>query len=183
MIRFTSFTRIFVFAAYLVGSVGFPVFDIGQINSSGAYPCEGHACGCTSAEQCWQKCCCTTATERLAWAKRNHVTPPVVLVQLLEAHPAESEQCDADHACCSHSQSATEPNRPSAKANRKWHFISSFQAMKCRGHHSYWSVAAEPALATTAALLWHVQSPEIGTVASSTVILESWGSSPPTPPG
>lgn len=40
------------------------------------YPCEGHACGCASADECWNQCCCYTPHQRRVWAIRNGVTPP-----------------------------------------------------------------------------------------------------------
>lgn len=40
------------------------------------FPCEDHACGCVSAEECWHDCCCYTPHQRLVWAIRNGVTPP-----------------------------------------------------------------------------------------------------------
>ncbi|MCU0719062.1 MAG: hypothetical protein MUC83_05115 [Pirellula sp.] len=44
------------------------------------YPCKGNLCGCQTAQQCWTSCCCTTPEERLAWAIKNNVTPPVYAV-------------------------------------------------------------------------------------------------------
>ena len=40
------------------------------------FPCQHCGCGCKSAEQCWISCCCFTPSEKLAWAKRNGITPP-----------------------------------------------------------------------------------------------------------
>ena len=40
------------------------------------FPCQHCGCGCKNAEQCWISCCCFTPSEKLAWAKRNGVTPP-----------------------------------------------------------------------------------------------------------
>lgn len=40
------------------------------------FPCDGHACGCWSAEQCWETCCCFTPRERVAWAQRERVAIP-----------------------------------------------------------------------------------------------------------
>lgn len=40
------------------------------------YPCESHACGCQSAEECWESCCCMSMVDRLAWAIANGVKPP-----------------------------------------------------------------------------------------------------------
>jgi hypothetical protein len=44
--------------AYLVGALGFPVPAATQKPSAIAFPCQNHACGCMTAEQCWQHCCC-----------------------------------------------------------------------------------------------------------------------------
>lgn len=40
------------------------------------FPCEEHACGCASADECWSSCCCYGEVERLAWAIANGVEPP-----------------------------------------------------------------------------------------------------------
>ncbi len=40
------------------------------------YPCMHCACGCSSADQCWQSCCCFNDEQKLAWAEKNGVTPP-----------------------------------------------------------------------------------------------------------
>ncbi len=44
------------------------------------YPCEGCACGCGSALECWTACCCHTPHERVVWALANGVKPPATLV-------------------------------------------------------------------------------------------------------
>jgi hypothetical protein len=40
------------------------------------FPCAGSSCGCRTATQCWESCCCSTFAERIAWARRNGVRPP-----------------------------------------------------------------------------------------------------------
>lgn len=50
--------------------------DILDKGESQPFPCQNHPCGCKTAEQCWTNCCCFTPAERLAWAKKNGVTPP-----------------------------------------------------------------------------------------------------------
>ena len=35
------------------------------------FPCMNSPCGCGSAEQCFESCCCHTPSERLAWARRH----------------------------------------------------------------------------------------------------------------
>src|SRR5712692_2979129 len=63
--------------AYLVAAVGLPLPALGdKDHNSQPYPCQDHPCGCSSAEQCWQHCCCFSPEERWAWARTNHVEPP-----------------------------------------------------------------------------------------------------------
>jgi hypothetical protein len=40
------------------------------------FPCEGCACGCGSAQECWSNCCCHTEQERIQWAIDRGVEPP-----------------------------------------------------------------------------------------------------------
>lgn len=94
-------------------------------DSSEAFPCQSCGCGCKTAEQCWTNCCCYTPTERLAWAKKNKVSPPKYAV-LSEAgapdatpiHLTGEDSCESDQSsqcgggrnasrekkCCSSSQ-------------------------------------------------------------------------------
>ena len=37
------------------------------------FPCQDRPCGCRSADQCRKKCCCFSADQKLAWAKRHRV--------------------------------------------------------------------------------------------------------------
>lgn len=49
-------------------------------STSEPFPCQHCACSCQSAARCWDKCCCHTDSEKLAWAARNGVQPPAFLV-------------------------------------------------------------------------------------------------------
>ncbi len=63
--------------AYLAATNGFPLPPPVVIKDGGKpFPCQGHACGCQTAEECWRHCCCFTPEERWAWAEENHVQPP-----------------------------------------------------------------------------------------------------------
>jgi hypothetical protein len=62
--------------AYLAASVGFPLPLLPAKSDGTPFPCQGHVCGCQSAEECWRHCCCYTAAERWAWARQHHVQPP-----------------------------------------------------------------------------------------------------------
>jgi hypothetical protein len=62
--------------AYAFLALGIPLpVPAGRISGE-PFPCMNHHCGCQSAEQCWQNCCCMTLEERLVWARQNHVRPP-----------------------------------------------------------------------------------------------------------
>jgi hypothetical protein len=87
-----------------------PTFHVSESISSEQYPCKGGSCGCKSAEQCWTSCCCNSPAQRLAWAKKNQVTPPEYAV--LEDTPPKKtvqavcleEKGDATkvgNSCCS----------------------------------------------------------------------------------
>jgi hypothetical protein len=62
--------------SFTVSGLGIPLPAVSVKDHNVPFPCQDHACGCTSAEQCWRNCCCFTATERWAWAKAHHVEPP-----------------------------------------------------------------------------------------------------------
>ena len=65
------------FFAYFAAAFGLPLPPPAVIKDGGKpFPCQGHACGCRTAEECWRHCCCYTAAERWAWAKEHHVQPP-----------------------------------------------------------------------------------------------------------
>ena len=64
-------------AIYLFLSLGIQLPLPAAKTSGEPYPCMNHPCGCATAEQCWRHCCCTTLEQRLAWARENHVTPPI----------------------------------------------------------------------------------------------------------
>ena len=88
----------------IVGSIGFPMPPVG---AGGAFPCQGHGCGCNSAEACWLGCCCLTPAQRLAWAEENGVTPPSEFLATLTAEDradaenrAEAEEARPAVAVC-----------------------------------------------------------------------------------
>ncbi|MEX0671058.1 MAG: hypothetical protein WD060_11445 [Pirellulales bacterium] len=62
------------------------------------FPCMDKACGCATAQQCFNDCCCNTPAETLAWA-RAHDIDPAVLARL--ARRAAASLPKAASACCS----------------------------------------------------------------------------------
>ncbi|MCE9631978.1 MAG: hypothetical protein K8S94_14845 [Planctomycetia bacterium] len=62
------------------------------------FPCMDKACGCATAEQCLQDCCCNTPAETLAWA-RAHDVAPAILASLMQRAAASLPK--ASGSCCS----------------------------------------------------------------------------------
>lgn len=65
------------------------------------YPCQDHGCGCASAHECWNACCCYTPHQRLAWAIRNGVAPPPSVRYTDEQWIAAANDVEPDSANCS----------------------------------------------------------------------------------
>jgi hypothetical protein len=60
---------------YLALCCGIPLPQWSSITGK-PFPCQSHACGCRTAEQCWRSCCCYTHSQKVAWAKANNVAIP-----------------------------------------------------------------------------------------------------------
>ncbi len=72
----------------LFAGVPLPVIRRKQISSP--FPCQDSPCGCNTAAQCWDKCCCHSDSTKLAWAEKHGVTPPAYLVERVAAHVKNS---------------------------------------------------------------------------------------------
>lgn len=83
-------------------AVSFPLPSGGDVEKdrSQPFPCQDRPCGCRSAKQCWQKCCCFTNAQKVAWAKLNRVDVPE---KVLTAARREQRQATeiARKSCCS----------------------------------------------------------------------------------
>ena len=99
---FRKAASLLALAGILMSSLGIVVLPDKRRDSSEAFPCEGGHCGCSSAAQCWQSCCCTSVAERIAWATANDVTPPSFLVELLAA-AKDRRVVNRSATCCSRS--------------------------------------------------------------------------------
>lgn len=85
--------------AYLVSFWGLPVALPVDRDLSTPYPCQNHHCGCNSAAQCWDNCCCFSPAERLAWAREHHVEIPAAMLAAL--NEAAKKEVPAI-SCCQH---------------------------------------------------------------------------------
>lgn len=135
-IRAASFLAL---AGVLASSLGIVFVPATRQDSSQAFPCQGGSCGCSTAAQCWQSCCCTTVAERLAWAKTHGVKPPAFLNELL-ANAKVARPKAEQKLCCSnelpqngHAEScAVEPDgEPLAR------LVLMSELSRCRGLSKY----------------------------------------------
>ncbi len=123
--------------AYLATTIGFPL-PAAVTKRGGAFPCQHHACGCATAAQCWDHCCCFTPSEKLAWAHEHHVEPPAKLiaeVATIEAESHTAAEVSATHpaprkSCCAHHDAACETESHSCADDHDHHHTSA-----CREDH------------------------------------------------
>jgi hypothetical protein len=103
------------------GVIGLP-FSAPVPAKNGRFPCDNCPCGCSTAEYCWDKCCCYSDTEKLQWAADNHVQPPDFLVarvgptdrQLANSPVQQVSKPVASCCCC-----AKSPEPTSCETNRE----------------------------------------------------------------
>jgi hypothetical protein len=94
-------------AAYVISVVGVPVSTRVVRDRDVPFPCQDHACGCHSAAECWEHCCCFTPGQRLAWCREHGVAPPErLMAQLSGSHDgsllAVGRRHRAASCCASH---------------------------------------------------------------------------------
>ncbi len=190
-------------AAYLATLCGVPLPQV-AIKSATPFPCQHHRCGCVSADQCWRSCCCFTPSERLAWAKEHHVTPPAELLLAMQAdhehdgheHNGHDDACcsagehqhNADHehaSCCQKPQraccasSTKTPAATSSDVHVTW--VLGLQALKCQGLSTLW-VFSGAALPGAPTIEWDFQWQLQGVVAPLQCDASSIPATPPIPP-
>jgi hypothetical protein len=114
-----------------------------QLNSRDQFPCAGSSCGCRSATQCWESCCCSTLAERIAWARRNGVRPPEFAIAQaraakfdlawLESHNG-SKACDRLSCCDAKNKIAKPPVPARSCCSARTTKVASRSAHSCCSH-------------------------------------------------
>jgi hypothetical protein len=202
-LRFRRFITGLAVVAYFGNVWGFPLPLAETKDVSVAFPCQDHACGCQSAAQCWQDCCCHTPAERLAWAEEHGVTIPqearVALVaaagsQTTAAPSSQPDCCRHEHdeksQCasvdrgCSHCKKSHDCHSNDCKSNdwpqaRGW--VLGIEARKCRGLSTEW-VASGASLPLEIQTLWEFDWTPVGHAAVMTDACRSIATSPAVPP-
>jgi hypothetical protein len=82
--------------AYVMAMVGAPWPTPTASRDTTPFPCQGHRCGCLSAEQCWGHCCCFTPEQQLAWAAANQVEPPAELAAAVSGDAVSGDAVSDD---------------------------------------------------------------------------------------
>lgn len=150
---------------FVAGSLGVPVLVPPEAADGLPYPCRGHRCGCTSAQQCWLSCCCLTHQEKLAWARRHGVEPPPAVVRLAHkeaelaqkaaqqrercacCRPATASVCDTKSASGGAQLEAGRCGKPQDQPSAAWRmpsrawsiaWVCAISARRCYGQAQQW---------------------------------------------
>ncbi len=189
--------------AYVASTIGYPLpLPAGDQDTSTPYPCQGHACGCNSAAQCWDNCCCYTPAERLAWVRSHNVALPAATIAALEAEAGQttatasksccqskpqvaksdaSGECDASKSesqSCGHHAESSQAS-PATKSRIGW--INGVQAQKCQGLTTLWLVSGAN-LPVAIPTLWEFDWNLLGQVVPANDNFSSADHQPPVPP-
>jgi len=125
---FALVCHLFVVLPLPVPSAALPVTAKATLhNANERYPCEGCGCGCTSAEHCWNHCCCTTAAERLAWAHANGVAVPPSLSNARH----DKDSLDADDISIDRDRDNN--HRDTVRSEQRTRWVLGFRAQRCQG--------------------------------------------------
>jgi len=159
---------------HFLGSFGLPVLVAKPNHTSDmAFPCQGYACACASAEECWKgDCCCFTLEEKLAWAETNGVEPPSHVRPLIETRKSQGSST-ASRSCCSHE--GCEQQRSSVR------WVSTLMAQRCRGIGQLGLFDFEPTILLCCVSEAFTSQPTDLLLPSGSLV-EPRASCPPTPP-
>jgi hypothetical protein len=145
--------------AYLAASLGLPLPAGAMAKDGGrAFPCQQHACGCRTAEQCWSRCCCFSPEQRWTWAETQDVQPPSYAEKPATTSWRSVRKRDQGQNCCSKSRPAsptcqtcpeTQPSpkpespkqAPPAKSD-KFRWVLGMSALACQGATTLWVTTA-----------------------------------------
>lgn len=152
--------------AYLFAIVGYPVPAGPSIKGGGVpFPCQGRVCGCATAEQCMQSCCCFSVAERQAWARaqqqpldsgweqapasQSRQTKRARACATTSVEPTGSccsqpapDGCEQSTACCRQTPSGGEDEEDasdeSVESSTGSTWALGFSAARCQGASTFW---------------------------------------------
>ncbi|WP_168566078.1 hypothetical protein [Crateriforma spongiae] len=150
--RSIALVLLLVLGGALSGCLFVPVSPKSSPRSSDQrFPCEACPCGCSTAEFCWDKCCCFNDEEKLRWADENGVTPPPFLVRRVAQRRAELADStvvpkSGESCCCCGSKSSGDDSRCTAAIdddNDATRIVLWWKAAECRGLSWLWTFMAD----------------------------------------
>ena len=118
--------------------------EVNKLGSTERFPCQNGHCGCSSAAECWNSCCCLSPQQRIAWAKKNGIEPPKFLVAMAEPIQATATaSCCSKKSCCeAESVAKTTESRAQVESEREpQSFEFTIKSRSCRGAETYWILA------------------------------------------
>ncbi len=143
------------------GILGLPLISP-AVERTGRFPCEDCPCGCSTAEFCWDQCCCHSDAEKLRWASENGVLPPEFLVarvrkagQLVRlAETPDLTRTSQPCCCCSTSDGAKSPAscdvatsqdaaKPKAITSNRLRLVRLEDSARCRGVELAWLILSQ----------------------------------------
>jgi hypothetical protein len=191
----------FALIAYLVTAIGFPVPAPTIQDLSQPFPCQGHACGCRNALECWQHCCCFTPKEKLAWAEAHGIPVPAYAetpdtggwhnIRLRDREAcancccacrsgASSSVAPAVELCSCRGPSRAAPAQTTVKGARvSW--VLGFTALGCQGASTHW-VSGGAVTPPPPVVNWRPLRPLLERFSHAGNAAERLPSSPPDPP-
>ncbi len=170
---------------YLLAALEIPLPVFVHKISSQPFPCQDHACGCQTAEQCWSGCCCFTPEERWAWAREHNVEPPSYAQKPAEK-PADQgwntvklrdRDCGMTQKCCC-TYKPESPSTRNSETSGRW--ITMVSTWRCQGYSTLWvstgTVLPAPPLFLT------LDAPPSAQVHLPSIYGDKVPSTPPDPP-
>ena len=161
-----------VLLSYLAAATGVPVPAAVSKDLSQPFPCQGRACGCKSAEECWHRCCCFSREEHLDWARSLAIEPPPEIDHSADGgwHVARQpdlikDERESKHNCphckaqnerqtCSESSNFDPPTfAKQAPSKARYAWITGTSSLRCRGLSTLW-VSTGAVYLPAAALTW-----------------------------
>lgn len=137
-------TAIASIAILIFAAVGVPFPMVVKKDRSVPFPCMDRACGCRSAAECKQHCCCFSREEKIAWAKSRGLDPSTVA----QASPANNTiACTSlsSKSCCSKKIASSCPHcakkrvaaAPAPSDESADLIVASFER-QCQGVDGFW---------------------------------------------
>jgi hypothetical protein len=175
--------------AYLLVALEIPLPVFVHKDSSQPFPCQDHACGCRTAEQCWRSCCCFTAEQRLTWARAHDVQPPTYAekpavqgwntVKLRDrVRESSAKSCcraKAERASC------CKPVADSRSESGRVRWATTMDSWRCQGYSTLW-VAAGAVLLVSPLAAWVPDWTSPTRIALPSLYADTIPTIPPDPP-